>query len=211
MTKTKLHPGAKWQFRIGGYIFGLFLTIFIGSFLIGLIGAFTLPISLGLTLILFFIILIIVIIEIIANMAYNRWFYEFTKDGLKIERGIIWKKYSNIPYERIQNVDVTRGIIARMLEKRGILHFKFVGKRFDILEDGIVFAISDFEGEAYETDEMMPKWFHKNEIPYDQMWPGDRFWMPHFLDGKNFEGFFSFGEGNSLLDHRVDVNLGVDY
>jgi len=26
---------------------------------------------------------------------------------------VFWKRYSNIPYERIQNVDVHRGIIAR--------------------------------------------------------------------------------------------------
>ena len=48
-------------------------------------------------------------------MAYNRWFYEFTTTNLKIEKGIIWKKYSNIPYERIQNIDIHRGVLARML------------------------------------------------------------------------------------------------
>ena len=48
-------------------------------------------------------------------MSYNRWFYEFNDNGLRLERGIIWKRYSNVPYERIQNVDVHRGIIARML------------------------------------------------------------------------------------------------
>jgi membrane protein YdbS with pleckstrin-like domain len=47
-------------------------------------------------------------------MSYNRWFYEFNNDGLRLERGIIWKRYSNVPYERIQNVDVQRGIIARI-------------------------------------------------------------------------------------------------
>jgi membrane protein YdbS with pleckstrin-like domain len=115
MTKTKLHPGAKWQFRIGGYIFGLFLIIFIGSLLGGLLTALTESPGIGFTIsFLFIIIAVVVMVEIIVNMAYNRWFYEFTKDGLKIERGIIWKKYSNIPYERIQNVDVTRGIIARI-------------------------------------------------------------------------------------------------
>jgi len=59
--------------------------------------------------------LIIVVGEMYARMAYNRWFYEFTPDQLRFERGIIWKKYTNIPYERIQNVDITRGIIARIL------------------------------------------------------------------------------------------------
>ena len=63
---------------------------------------------------LLYIVAIIIVAEIYARMAYNRWFYEFTEDNLKIERGIIWKKYSNIPYERVQNVDITRGIIARL-------------------------------------------------------------------------------------------------
>lgn len=40
--------------------------------------------------------------------------YEFTSNQLRVERGIIWKRYSNIPYQRIQNVDITRGIIARI-------------------------------------------------------------------------------------------------
>ena len=53
--------------------------------------------------------------EIYARMAYNRWFYEFTDQGIKLERGIIWKRYSNIPYDRVQNIDVTRGILARLL------------------------------------------------------------------------------------------------
>jgi membrane protein YdbS with pleckstrin-like domain len=47
-------------------------------------------------------------------MSYNRWFYEFTPEGLKIEKGIIWKTYKNIPYQRIQNIEIHRGIIARM-------------------------------------------------------------------------------------------------
>jgi membrane protein YdbS with pleckstrin-like domain len=47
-------------------------------------------------------------------MSYNRWFYDFSDEQLRLERGIIWKKYSNIPYERIQNVDITRGVIARI-------------------------------------------------------------------------------------------------
>jgi len=61
------------------------------------------------------IVLVIIIGEIYARMSYNRWLYEFTHEGLKIEHGIIWKKYTSIPYERVQNVDIRRGILARML------------------------------------------------------------------------------------------------
>jgi membrane protein YdbS with pleckstrin-like domain len=121
---NKLHLGAKWHFRISGYILFGILVIFFGLFgpLAGLIlilsnsGSSVINYFLILSLsIIGYIAIVIILSEIYARMSYNRWFYEFNDDGLKLERGIIWKRYSNIPYERIQNVDVHRGIIARML------------------------------------------------------------------------------------------------
>jgi len=117
MTKSKLHPGAKWQFRIGSYLLALIPAIFIVSFLGGLIeGIIGGLITLGTIFILIITIIVVVILigEFYAHLAYNRFFYEFTDTELKLERGVIWKKYSNIPYERVQNVDVTRGILARI-------------------------------------------------------------------------------------------------
>lgn len=128
--KTHLHPGAKWLFRIQGYLgmifFGFFISWFIFPFFMVISTIFMgvqnpdaisfMPYLLGIFLFaIFYIILIFVVAETYARMAYNRWFYEFTEEQLRIERGIIWKRYSNIPYERIQNVDITRGIIARIL------------------------------------------------------------------------------------------------
>ena len=60
-----------------------------------------------------YLVFVIVASEVYSRMSYNRLFYEFTDEGLRLERGIIWKRYSNVPYERIQNVDIQRGIIAR--------------------------------------------------------------------------------------------------
>jgi membrane protein YdbS with pleckstrin-like domain len=117
----KLHPGAKWLFRLSGY-FGAFILMFVLSWIlapiVGIVGGLIFGVGNigGIILIglVVYIALIIVFAEIYARMAYNRWFYEFTPTNLKIEKGIIWKKYSNIPYERVQNVDIHRGIIARM-------------------------------------------------------------------------------------------------
>ena len=39
----------------------------------------------------------------------------FTKNSFKKEYGVIRKKYVSIPYNRIQNVDIYRGIWARFL------------------------------------------------------------------------------------------------
>ncbi|MBI2629879.1 PH domain-containing protein [Candidatus Pacearchaeota archaeon] len=72
------------------------------------------PLYLGVALFMIILTALVIFNQLYITWFYNRWFYEFTPDNLKIERGIIWKKYSNIPYERVQNVDITRGIFARI-------------------------------------------------------------------------------------------------
>lgn len=112
----RLHSGAKWEFRIKGYFVCGALGVLLGTWLvIPAIAHFLSLIRLFLSLIITNILFVIIASEIYAQMSYNRWFYEFTDDGLRLERGVIWKKYSNIPYERIQNVDIKRGLLARLL------------------------------------------------------------------------------------------------
>jgi len=112
----KLHPGAKWIFRLRAYyplfFVGLFITIYSFQILRFFAGGST---GIGLVFaVTFYVFFVIIIAEIYARMSYNRYLYEITSDGVKIEKGIIWKKYTSIPYERVQNVDIRRGIIARM-------------------------------------------------------------------------------------------------
>jgi len=52
---------------------------------------------------------------ILAKLDYHFYRYELRKDGFRKELGIIWKKYVTIPYDKIQNVDIHRGLIARIL------------------------------------------------------------------------------------------------
>lgn len=119
----KLHPGVKWQFRIGTYVAMLFLALFFGWLVVPagyfIFSFFGLSIGTTFMMVLFgillYLVLIVVVGEIYARMAYNRWFWEFNEEGLRLERGVIWKRYSNVPYERMQNIDLTRGILARML------------------------------------------------------------------------------------------------
>jgi len=113
---NKLHPGARWLFRLRAYsplfIIGIFISANIFQVLRLLTGG-SMVAGFILTII-FYIFFVILVAEIYARMSYNRYLYEITHDAIKIERGIIWKKYTSIPYERVQNVDIKRGIIARM-------------------------------------------------------------------------------------------------
>ncbi len=57
----------------------------------------------------------IFLIHICAKLSYKNYKYELTEDGFRKELGVLRKKYVTIPYERIQNVDIYRSIIARIL------------------------------------------------------------------------------------------------
>ncbi|HSA84179.1 MAG TPA: PH domain-containing protein [Patescibacteria group bacterium] len=64
---------------------------------------------------IFFILAIILILNFFwAKLTYKYYRYELREDGFRKEHGVIWKKYVTIPYERIQNVDIYRGLLARI-------------------------------------------------------------------------------------------------
>lgn len=50
-----------------------------------------------------------------AKLVYKNYFYELTNKSFRKERGVIGKKYVDIPYTRIQNIDIHRGLIARII------------------------------------------------------------------------------------------------
>jgi 8-oxo-dGTP diphosphatase/2-hydroxy-dATP diphosphatase len=66
-----------------------------------------------------------------------------------------------------------------------------------------VFRADNFEGQLTESEEMKPQWFHVNEIPFDQMWPDDKYWFPLFLDGKKFKGRFVLEGQNKIIEHSL--------
>ncbi len=78
------------------------------------------------------------------------------------------------------------------IEKIGIIDFEFQDSARAI---ECHFFKADIEkGEPTETEEMKPKWFDIENIPYSQMWPDDQYWIPMFLAGKKFRGRFLFNK-----------------
>lgn len=100
----------------------------------------------------------------------------------------------------IREVREETGIKINKIEKKGIIDFEFKDNP-EILEVHI-FKADEFEGEPLETEEMRPKWFHIDEIPFEEMWSDDIHWLPLFLDGKKFRGKFLFddADSNKILD-----------
>lgn len=89
-------------------------------------------------------------------------------------------------------------------EKVGIFHFRFPYKpEWD--QDVHLFLVKNWQGNPEESEEMMPKWFKIHQIPYDQMWDDDKYWMPHTLKGEKLEADFIFKEGEILDSHNIKI------
>lgn len=69
----------------------------------------------------------------------------------------------------------------------------------------IVFLATEWEGKPQESEEMLPKWFKIDEIPYEEMWQDDKFWLPKVLQGEKLYGEFLFTEGDLLLEHNIKL------
>lgn len=94
------------------------------------------------------------------------------------------------------------GVTAMDLAKLGVLDFSWQENPGDILRVHI-FKCTQFEGEPAESEEMKPQWFKVAEIPFAQMWSDDIHWMPMFLEGKQFKGYFVFGSDNNVVEHEL--------
>ncbi len=82
------------------------------------------------------------------------------------------------------------GITAETLESAGILNFSFEDREDEL--EVHVFRVPTFVGEPKETEEMKPKWFPFDEIPYGEMWVDDEIWLPSVLEGRTVKGVFHF-------------------
>lgn len=73
-----------------------------------------------------------------------------------------------------------------------------------------LYLVYEWEGAPKESEEMNPKWFDISEIPYDQMLPDDKYWLPLILEGKKLKAYFEFDEEWNLLSKKIeDLNKNV--
>lgn len=104
----------------------------------------------------------------------------------------------------VRELQEESGIITKAYKERAVIEFFFSGTDKEV--EMHVFEVTEYEGQPEETDEMAPKWFSKEDIPYDKMWPADRNWMPLFFEGKDFDGRAVFdGETKAFIKSDFQV------
>ena len=66
-----------------------------------------------------------------------------------------------------------------------------------------VFFATKWAGKPTESEEMAPEWFNQNQIPFEQMWPDDPYWLPQVLDGKRLKAEFKLDETDKIVSHKI--------
>lgn len=96
----------------------------------------------------------------------------------------------------LREISEEAGIIPIDLKEVGMIEFDTFTTH--------VYTFSNYNGKLTETEEMKPKWFSRNSLPYDKMWEGDKVWFPLVLDGKCFDAEFIF-EGKNLTECHIKI------
>ena len=96
------------------------------------------------------------------------------------------------------------GVKIKKMEKVAVLSFYYPYKKgWD--QDVHVFLVRDWQGEPVESEEMLPKWFKMNEIPFKEMWDDDRYWLPKILEGKKLKAKFTFCPGEKVINEDIKI------
>jgi len=98
------------------------------------------------------------------------------------------------------------GVIPTSMRQVAVLNFYFPKEkqRQGFNQQVIVFMCSKWLGEPAETEEMAPKWFGLEEIPYEAMWSDDKYWLPKVINGEYVTADFYFDDSDGLLKYSVN-------
>lgn len=114
--------------------------------------------------------------------------------GGKVEAG------ESIEEAMVREFEEEAGIRTKTFEKRGVLTFHYVD---DPDMEVHYFEVLTYGGKPTESDEMENAWFEFDNIPYDKMWPNDKYWLPMFLKKECFSGEFWFDEKYQINRHWI--------
>ena len=106
----------------------------------------------------------------------------------------------------VREVREETGLILRDLFEHGALDFRLGDEPEPSLRVH-VFSTQSYAGELCANEEGRLEWIAEAALPYDQMWPDDRVWLPHMLAGHRFSGSFRLSaDHRTLLEHELVVN-----
>jgi len=119
--------------------------------------------------------------------------------GGKVEEG------ESIEQATIRETQEEIGVTPDSLEKVADLRFKAFFKGDLTLMHVHTYFSYKWIGTPKESEEMSPKWFNLDNIPYDSMWDDDKYWLPLVIKGQKVSADFEFDKSDKVISHSVKI------
>ena len=131
------------------------------------------------------------------------------------KRGFGVGKFNGIGGKVEKDETVEEAMIRETQEEIGVTPTDFTKRAIITFDEWVndeekqvimsVFVAQNYVGKIVETDEMRPKWFNLNKIPYDNMFEDDKIWLPEILKGNKLNAQFVFDKDFNMVSHKIDI------
>jgi len=97
------------------------------------------------------------------------------------------------------------GVVVGPLAKVACLSFRFLppGSDPDWSQEVHVFLSRHWAGRPVESEEMRPRWYAYEDVPYHEMWADDRIWLPRVLRGERLNAVFVFADADTIVQQEI--------
>jgi len=114
--------------------------------------------------------------------------------------------YGETPYQcAAREVLEETGLEAKEMFGHGTLNFHMDGKN-ELSFTVHVFSTKNFSGNIKSTEEGEVRWFDYKEIPLNEMWDDDNYWLDLMWKGRKFDADFYYDKKNSrVLKYAVNI------
>ena len=98
------------------------------------------------------------------------------------------------------------GLTISNLKEAGVLEFFFGHGKPKPDWTAVVFKTKEYSGKVKSrTKEGTLRWISEDELPLDQMWEDDRYWLPLLVKGSKFKGVFEFtSDSKKIVSYKLE-------
>ena len=129
------------------------------------------------------------------------------------KRGFGEGKWNGIGGKVDKNETITEALIRESQEEIGVTPLNYKEQARIIFDEYHnqarkqlevhTFVCDKWQGVPSESEEMKPRWFNKNKLPFEKMWADDPYWLPLVLAGKQLKCKFKLSENGKIVSSEV--------